>query len=138
MISGLLTNLGEHAQDAYHLCSDVYVIASRNMETRFLPAAKAKDIKPGKIKGVRLRGGHELAIANVGGRYYAFEAYCPHQQWPLKWADTSDGTLLCALHMWRFDLETGAVLDPPMADCLKTYPIRIEGDLLYVGVEELT
>ncbi|HEX2185598.1 MAG TPA: Rieske (2Fe-2S) protein [Chloroflexota bacterium] len=86
----------------------------------FLPAARTKDIKPGQLKAVRLRGGHELVIANVDGRYYAFDAYCPHQGWPLKWGAIEGGTLLCALHMWRFDLETGAALDPPLADCLQT------------------
>jgi nitrite reductase/ring-hydroxylating ferredoxin subunit len=103
----------------------------------FLPAAKVKDVKPGKLKGARLRGGVEVVVANVEGSYYAFEAYCPHQQWPLKWGavDAQQRTLLCALHMWRFDLETGEVVDPPMADCLKRYPTRVEGDLILVGVD---
>ncbi len=105
------------------------------LERTFIPVAKTKDVKPGQIKGVRARGGHEFAIANVGGRYYAFEAYCPHQRWPLKWGVIDRGTLVCALHMWRFDVETGDVVDPPMADCLETYPVRVEGDLIWVGVQ---
>ena len=86
----------------------------------YLAAAKLKDVKPGHLKGVRLRGGHEVVLANADGRLYAFEAYCPHQGWPLKWGAIERGSVICALHVWRFDLETGALLDPPMSDCLKT------------------
>ncbi|MGH2351364.1 MAG: Rieske (2Fe-2S) protein [Chloroflexota bacterium] len=104
----------------------------------YIPVAKTKDVKPGQIKGVRARGGYELAIANVNGRYYAFDAYCPHQRWPLKWGEldgeAGSATLTCALHLWCFDLETGAALDPPLADCLQTYPVRLEGDIIHVGL----
>ncbi len=100
----------------------------------FIPVAKTKDVKPGQLKGVRARGGYEFTLANVDGRYFAFQAYCPHQRWPLKWGAIDRGTLVCALHLWRFDLETGEVLDPPLADCLETYPVRVEGELILVGV----
>jgi 3-phenylpropionate/trans-cinnamate dioxygenase ferredoxin component len=103
----------------------------------YLPAAKLKDVKPGKVKGVRLRGGHEVVIANADGNLYAFEAYCPHQQWPLKWGVVDRGTLVCALHVWRFDLQTGQVVDPPMADCLKTFPVRLAGEMIEVGIDSL-
>ncbi|HEU5317458.1 MAG TPA: Rieske (2Fe-2S) protein [Chloroflexota bacterium] len=103
----------------------------------YLPAARVKDVKPGQLKGVRLRGGHEVVLANQDGRVYAFEAYCPHQGWPLKWGVIDRGTVVCALHVWRFDLDTGAVVDPPMGDCLRTYPTRIEGDQILVGIDSL-
>lgn len=100
----------------------------------FVTVAKVKDVKTGQIKGLRLRGGVEIAVANVDGQFFAFEAYCPHNRWPLKWGAIDRGALLCALHMWRFDLETGEMLDPPMADCLQTYPCRVEGDLIQVAL----
>ena len=103
-------------------------------EHTFLPACKLKDVKPGQIKVVRLRGGHEVAIAHLDGQLHAFEAYCPHQRWPLKWGVLDRGTLVCALHMWRFDLESGEALDPPLASCLETYPVRVEGEIVFVGV----
>ncbi|MBI3970314.1 MAG: Rieske (2Fe-2S) protein [Chloroflexi bacterium] len=100
----------------------------------YLPVAKTRDVKPGQLKGVRARGGYEFVIANVDERYYAFDAYCPHNNWPLKWGAIDRGTLVCGLHLWRFDLETGRVLDPPMADCLGAYPVKIENDTILVGV----
>ena len=101
----------------------------------FVPVARLRDIKPGQTKGVRLRGGHELVVANEGGRYYAFEAYCPHQGWPLKWGLVEAGSITCALHTWRFDLETGHAIEPPAGDCLRIYPVRIEDDVIQVEID---
>ena len=100
----------------------------------FIPVAKVKDVKPGQIKTVRARGGYEIALALVDGRIYAFDAYCPHQRWPLKWGATEGTTLVCGLHGWCFDLDTGDALDPPLAECLQVYPVRIEGDVVHVGI----
>jgi nitrite reductase/ring-hydroxylating ferredoxin subunit len=100
----------------------------------FIPVAKVKDVKPGQIKTVRARGGYEIALALVDGRIYAFDAYCPHQRWPLKWGATEGTTLVCGLHGWCFDLGTGDALEPPLAECLQVYPVRIEGDVVQVGI----
>ena len=107
------------------------------LEPTYLPAAKLKDVKPGQLKGVRLRGGHEVVLANDAGQIHAFEAYCPHQAWPLKWGALDRGMLVCALHVWRFDLRSGEVIDPPMGDCLKVYPTRVEDDQILVGIDSL-
>lgn len=104
-------------------------------QSQYVPVAKLKDVKPGQIKTVRARGGFEIALANVGGRIYAFDAYCPHQRWPLKWAAAEpDGTIVCGLHGWCFSLETGDAIDPPLAECLQVYPVRVEGDVVQVGI----
>lgn len=106
----------------------------QSKQREFVAAAKTRDVRPGQLKYVRLRGGVELVLANVDGWFYAFDAYCPHNGWPLKWGAVDRGTLVCALHMWRFDLETGTAVDPPMADCLQTYPTRVVGDVVEVAL----
>ena len=109
---------------------------------RFVPVAKLKDVKPGQIKTVRARGGYEVALTSLGGRIYAFDAYCPHRRWPLKWGEAEDAggghgaTLVCGLHGWCFSLETGDALDPPLAECLQVYPVRVEGETVLVGLYE--
>lgn len=42
---------------------------------------------------------------------YVMERYCPHRQADLSiFGQTEDGVLVCTLHGWRFDLETGRCL----------------------------
>ncbi|NDE07758.1 MAG: hypothetical protein EBZ89_10300, partial [Chloroflexi bacterium] len=70
---------------------------------------------------------------------HAFEAYCPHQAWPLKWSEAetgADGTpnLICGLHGWRFCLDTGVTIDPPSMDDLGVYPTRVTDGVVYVGL----
>ena len=77
----------------------------------------------------------DVLIVNAEtGIVRAFNAYCPHQDSPL--ADgTLDGKILtCAAHLWQFDVETGQGVNP--TGCrLKEYPVRIEGDEIFVDVE---
>ena len=101
--------------------------------------ARVIDLHPGEIRHVRVRGGHEVALALVDGAVWAFEAYCPHQAWPLKWSEVDPGTdrpphLLCGLHGWRFCLDTGDVLDPPSYDRMAVYPTRVEDGAILVGL----
>ncbi len=105
----------------------------------YVRCASVRDLHPGEIKPVRVRGGHELALAVIDGRVHAFEAYCPHQAWPLKWSEAengADGTpnLICGLHGWRFCLDTGVTIDPPSMDDLAVYPTRVTDGLVYVGL----
>ncbi|HAH14792.1 MAG: Rieske (2Fe-2S) protein [Proteobacteria bacterium] len=113
--------------------------ATVGLRVTYVQCANVRDLHPGEIKPVRVRGGHELALAIIDGRVHAFEAYCPHQAWPLKWSEAetgADGTpnLICGLHGWRFCLDTGVTIDPPSMDDLGVYPTRVTDGVVYVGL----
>ena len=113
--------------------------ATVGLRVTYVQCANVRDLHPGEIKPVRVRGGHELALAIIDGRVHAFEAYCPHQAWPLKWSEAengADGTpnLICGLHGWRFCLDTGVTIDPPSMDDLAVYPTRVTHGVVYVGL----
>ncbi len=97
--------------------------------------AKTTDIPPGEIRGFPL-GSLMVAIANVDGEYYAFRDECTHEALPL-----SDGTLngkviTCAYHSAEFEVDTGTVLCLPAIDDLETFSLRIDGDEIYVLIED--
>ena len=71
-------------------------------------------------------GGVRVAVFHArDGRVLAVQAECPHRGGPLADGLTGAGTVICPLHSWKFDLETGGAL---MGECgLKTYPARIDG-----------
>ena len=57
------------------------------------------------------------------GEVFASQAECPHKQGPLADGLVGEKTLVCPLHSWKFDLETGK---SQSGDCgLKTYPARL-------------
>jgi len=77
--------------------------------------------------------GTSVLIVHTGTELVAFQAMCPHEAVPLE-QGVHDGCLLtCLEHTWQFDLKTGA----PVGDAevgLKGYPLKTEGDELYVAL----
>jgi len=69
-----------------------------------------------------------------GGSPKAYEGLCPHQLVSLKYALFRGNRLMCQLHRWSFDCETGRGIPPHFA-CLKPYALRIEGDCVLVDME---
>ena len=57
------------------------------------------------------------------GQVYAAQAECPHRKGPLADGLLGDQTLVCPLHSWKFDLETGKTESGPCT--LETYPARL-------------
>ena len=75
-----------------------------------------------------------FAIYRTKSGYYATDGYCTHEM-----ALLADGFVLgeeieCPLHQGRFDLRTGKPLCPPVSEALRTYPVRIDGDQILIGL----
>jgi len=53
--------------------------------------------------------GREIAIFNLGDRVLAVDGRCPHKGGPLAEGIVTGTTVVCPLHAWKVDLESGAV-----------------------------
>jgi nitrite reductase (NADH) small subunit len=81
-------------------------------------------IPPGEGRNFSLFGERIAVFRTRAGRLFATQAECPHRAGPLADGLVGGTTLICPLHAWKFDLETG---DPLMGDCgLKTFPIHVD------------
>ena len=104
------------------------------MSGNFVQVAQLRELGPGKLKQVRCDG-QELTIANVGGTIHAFDAYCPHAAWPLRWGGLDVGppaTVQCGLHGWVFDITNGDAIIPPETHCLPIWEARVVDDEIEV------
>ena len=82
------------------------------------------------MKGAEYDGGR-VAIANVGGTLYAFDALCTHQGGPLDEGDLEGDIVTCPWHAGQFNVKTGVVESPPSGMPVKTYPVRVvNGEVL--------
>ena len=79
-------------------------------------------------------GGVEIAVFNLGDRFVAIENQCPHQGGPLCDGIVSGATVVCPLHGWRFDLETGAAVRASLPACVAIFPTRVEDGTILVNV----
>lgn len=101
------------------------------MSAGILLTVKAKDVLPGDVVAVDVRG-TPIAIANVGGTYHAFDDTCTHEQCSLGDGELSGTTIACMCHGAEFDVRTGQVLAPPAPAPVKVYPIRVHGEMLQI------
>ena len=83
-----------------------------------------------------LVGGREIAIFNLGDRFVATENRCPHKGGPLCDGIVSGTSVVCPLHAWKVNVETGAVERPPAARdrCVQTFETRVEDGVLSIAL----
>jgi nitrite reductase (NADH) small subunit len=103
------------------------------MSTRkWIRAARCEDIPLREGRAVRL-GSREIAIFNLGDRFLAVANQCPHRSGPLADGIVSGGMVICPLHAWKVDLESGKVARPAdAAACVETFRARVEAGSVLV------
>ena len=107
-------------------------------ETRaeaFVTVAKVGEIPAGGVKVVRV-GDQDIAIFHLDGAYHAMDDICTHDGGPLAEGEVDDDVVICPRHGARFSIRTGAALSFPAVTSVDTYPVRVEGDDLLVGLPE--
>ena len=67
-------------------------------------------------------------------RWFATDGLCTHQRVHLADGLLVDGVIECPKHNGRFDVTTGAALCAPVRVDLVTYPVRVEGDRVWLGL----
>jgi 3-phenylpropionate/trans-cinnamate dioxygenase ferredoxin subunit len=89
--------------------------------------ANLGDIAPGTMLMVQVDG-TDILLVNLDGSIRAMQGVCSHEYFELDKGFLTGDTLTCALHLSRFDLESGEALDPPAELPLRVYETSIEGD----------
>ncbi len=100
---------------------------------RLITVAKTSDVKPGQMKSFIVND-KRILIANWEGTYFATEDVCTHDNGTLSDGELIDGEIECPRHGGRFDVRTGAVVALPPMFPIKTFPVHVEGDQIFVDL----
>jgi 3-phenylpropionate/trans-cinnamate dioxygenase ferredoxin component len=103
------------------------------MGPEFVTVAKTADVPVGAVAAFDVAG-TRVAVANVGGTFYAFDDTCTHEQCSLAEGELEGTTVICPCHQGEFDVRTGAVLALPPPEPVKTYQVRAEGESLQIAL----
>ena len=98
----------------------------------FQKVAKVEDLWSGEMMGLEVNG-ESVLLVNVDNHIYAYADICPHQKSRLSEGTLTDKTLRCGRHHWEFDVCSGSGMNPKSA-CLRMFPIRINGEDIFVDV----
>jgi len=108
-------------------------------DIRWIRVARCEWIPPREGRPVHI-GAREIAVFNLGGSFLATDNDCPHKGGPLCDGIVTGRAVVCPLHGWKINLDSGAIERPAGAGCasVRTYPVRIEGGLVAVGIPVAT
>ena len=70
--------------------------------------------------------GRRLLLVKAGGRHFVIDEMCSHEDYSLALGCIKGSRIKCSLHGSYFDIETGAALDEPAEEPIKTYPVKVE------------
>jgi 3-phenylpropionate/trans-cinnamate dioxygenase ferredoxin subunit len=99
----------------------------------FITIAKTDEIPEGEARAFDANG-VPVAVANVGGSFYAFDDTCTHRQCSLAEGEIEDTAIVCPCHGSEFDIRTGAVVAPPATEPVQSYEVRVEDGQIQVQV----
>lgn len=91
--------------------------------------AKCSDIPLNEGIVVTTENGHEIALFNRDGAFFALENTCPHQGGPLGEGTIEDGCVTCPWHGWQFDVQTGACQNMPGEDARSVPIVVLNGEI---------
>jgi 3-phenylpropionate/trans-cinnamate dioxygenase ferredoxin subunit len=83
------------------------------------------ELAEGEMRMVWVEGSDPVLVVHVNGDFHALQGTCSHEYFELDRGFLTAGTLTCALHLSRFDLEDGEPLDPPAELPLAVYDVVV-------------
>jgi 3-phenylpropionate/trans-cinnamate dioxygenase ferredoxin subunit len=99
----------------------------------FQRVGSVSDFSEGLVRAFPVDG-VDIGVVRYGGRFYAFGARCPHENYLMNYTRIREGgRVLCSSHFAWFDLATGKVISGPTEKDLTQYPVRVEGADVFVS-----
>jgi 3-phenylpropionate/trans-cinnamate dioxygenase ferredoxin subunit len=100
----------------------------------FVRACATTEVADGAALAVSVDG-VEVAVVREGDDFYAIYDECSHAAVPLSEGDVEDAQIECWLHGSMFDLRTGKPTNLPATEPVAIYPVKVEGEDVYVDVQ---
>ncbi len=97
----------------------------------WIRVASPEQCPPGSLLPVTV-GNDPLVLANVDGAIYAVRDRCSHAAFPLSDGELEGDILVCRHHGARFDPASGAPRGLPAVKPVKTYPVEVRDDGIYI------
>ena len=99
----------------------------------FLRTARKDEIPAGTIREFQVEG-KAIALANVGGKFYAINNTCLHRGGPLAEGQMNGNVVTCPWHGWQYDVANGKLTMNPAVGVV-CYPVEMRGDDIFVDTQ---
>ncbi len=102
---------------------------------RFVRVGRVAEVPPDRAE-VFVVEDRQIAVYRLPDGFYAIDDICTHDGGPLAEGEVEGDQVICPRHGARFSIKTGAALTFPAITPVDTYPVRIEGEDLLVGMPD--
>ncbi len=92
-------------------------------DERWRDVGRAADFPADRARPIQVDG-RRLAVGRSGAGWFALDGLCPHAGAVLAEGEVDGGLLICPLHAFAFDVETGHCDDDPSCS-VRAYPTRV-------------
>jgi 3-phenylpropionate/trans-cinnamate dioxygenase ferredoxin subunit len=102
---------------------------------RYVRVGRTADVPEGRAEVFDVED-RQIAVYRLPEGYFAIDDICTHDGGPLAQGEVEGDQVICPRHGARFSIKTGAALTFPAITPVDTYPVRIEGDDILVGLPD--
>jgi 3-phenylpropionate/trans-cinnamate dioxygenase ferredoxin component len=101
----------------------------------YVRVAALADVPPNTLLQVEVND-EMVCLAHADGMIYAFRDNCSHRDFPLSAGEIHGGEVECTWHGARFHMESGRATQLPAIKPIRTYPVIVEDDSIYLGIDD--
>lgn len=101
----------------------------------WIRVASTRELVDGKPFRVEIPDRDSIALYRVKDQIYATEDLCSHAEASLTEGDQRGHVIECPQHGGEFDVRTGKALRYPAFSAIATFPVRLDGEDVYVDVD---
>jgi len=103
--------------------------------TEWIPVCHVDDVDLEDVHGFQHNGTDYALYRSSHGEFFATGGQCTHEKTLLCDGLVIDGVIECPKHNGRFDYASGKALGAPVIVDLPTYPVKVDGRTVYLGIE---
>jgi naphthalene 1,2-dioxygenase system ferredoxin subunit len=103
------------------------------MSETWIEAALLASVPQDDVVAIEVQG-KDIALYSVEGEVYASDNLCTHGHARLCNGFLDGYEIECPLHQGKFDVRSGAAVCAPVTEGIRTYPVRIEGDKVFLDL----
>ena len=103
------------------------------MNETWIEAALLASVPQDDVVAIEVQG-KDIALYSVEGEVYATDNLCTHGHARLCDGFLDGHEIECPLHQGKFDVRSGAAVCAPVTEGIRTYPVRIDGDKVFLDL----
>ena len=79
-------------------------------------------------------GDRTFCIYRLSDGFYATDGICTHETVHLEDGLVMDDEIECPMHQGVFNIKSGEAISPPACNDLKTYPVKVDNNKIFVKI----